>query len=99
MSELIIFRGLTAKINIPRSIGTKCYEFCKKTLEDRTGEETESIKSKYSDAPEEMNRVVLELWLKGKGKQPATWGTLVEVLKDIDLIGLAQEIEAVKSHS
>ena len=59
----------------------------------------ESIKSKYSDAPEEINRVVLELWLKGKGKQPATWGTLIEVLKDIDLIGLAEEIEAVMSHS
>ena len=99
MSDLIIFRGLTAKINIPQSIGTKCYEFCKKILEDRTGEEVESIRSKYSDVPEEINRVVLELWLKGKGKQPATWGTLIEVLKDVNLTDLAKEIEAVKSHS
>ena len=99
MSELIIFRGLTAKINIPRNIGTKCHEFCTKILEDTTGEEVESIRSKYSDTPEQINRVVLELWLKGKGKQPATWGTLIEVLKDIDLTNLAKEIEAVKSHS
>ena len=99
MSELIIFRGLTAKINIPRDIGTKCYDFGKKILEDTTGEEMESIRSKYSDAPEQINRMVLELWLMGKGKQPATWGTLIEVLKVIDLTDLAKEIEAVKSHS
>ena len=99
MSELIIFRGLTAKINIPRNISTKCYEFCKKILEDTTREEMESIKSKYSDTPEQINRVVLGLWIKRKGKQPATWGTLIEVLKYIDLTDLAKEIEAVKSHS
>ena len=34
MSELIIFRGLTAKINIPWDIDGKCYEFGKKILED-----------------------------------------------------------------
>ena len=59
MSELIIFRGLTAKINIPRDIGTKCYEFGKKLLEDTTGEEMGLITS--SDVPEQMNRMILEL--------------------------------------
>ena len=45
MSELIIFRGLTAEINIPRNNGTKCHEFCTKILEDTTGEEVESIEA------------------------------------------------------
>ena len=37
----------------------------------------EFIRKKYGDTPEQTNRMVLELWLKGKGKQPATWATLL----------------------
>lgn len=48
-----------------------------------------------SDVPEQMNMMILELWLGGKGKQPATWGTLIEVLKNVDLTDLTKEIEAV----
>ena len=55
----------------------------------------EFIRKKYGDTPEQINRMVLELWLKGKGKQPATWGTLI---KDIGLTDLAKEIEVVKLH-
>ena len=55
----------------------------------------EFIRKKYGDTPEQINRMVLELWLKGKGKQPATWATL---LKDIGLTDLAKEIEVVKLH-
>ena len=93
MSELIIFCGLTAKINIPRDIGTKCYEFGKKLLEDTTEKEMGLIAS--SDVPEQMNRMIRELWLGGKGKQPATWETLIEVLKNVDLTDLTKEIEPV----
>ena len=72
MSELIIFRGLTAKINIPRDIGTKCYEFGKKLLEDTTGEEKGLITS--SDVPEQMNRMILELWLGGRANSQQNGG-------------------------
>ena len=95
MSELIKFRGLTAKINIPQDIDGKCYEFGKKILEDTTGEEMEFITSNYGYTPEQINRMVLKLWLKGQGKQPATWATLT---KDIGLTDLAKEIEVVKLH-
>ena len=40
---------------------------------------------------------ILKKWLRGEGEQPATWRTLVQVLKDSDLNSLAEEIEAVKS--
>ena len=94
MSELIIFHGLTAKINIPRDIDGKCYEFVKKIQEDTQLEKKwSSLEKKYGDTPEKINRMVLELWLKGKGKQPATWATLIKGLTD-----LAKEIEVVKLH-
>ena len=44
---------------------------------------------------EQINSEILQEWLTGKGKQPVTWTTLVEVLRDIELSNLAGEIEAV----
>ena len=95
MSELIIFHGLTAKINIPRNIGTKCHEFCKKILEDTTGEDVESIRSKYIDAPEHINRVILELWLQIVSNMGHTDWSIKRYWSN----NLAKEIEAVKSHN
>ena len=45
---------------------------------------------------EEINTEILHEWLTGRGKQPVTWTTLVEVLRDTELSTLAGEIEAVK---
>ena len=42
-----------------------------------------SIKSKHQSDPSQINAEILEEWLAGKGKQPATWATLVEVLNSI----------------
>ena len=44
----------------------------------------------------EINMEIIQEWLTGRGKQPVTWATLVEVLHDIELSTLADEIEAVK---
>ena len=45
---------------------------------------------------EQINMEILQEWLAGRGKQPVTWATLVEILRDIELTALANEIEAVK---
>ena len=45
---------------------------------------------------EEVNTEILQEWLTGRGKQPVTWATLVEVLHDIELATLASDIETVK---
>ena len=47
---------------------------------------------------EEINKEILEQWITGRGTHPVTWKTLIEVLRDIELITLAVEIEAVKCH-
>ena len=51
---------------------------------------------KHSNDAERINTEILKEWLTGRGKQPVTWATLVEVLHDIELSTLAGEIEAVK---
>ena len=45
---------------------------------------------------EQINTEILQEWLSGRGKQPVTWTTLVEVLHDIELSTLAGDIETVK---
>ena len=45
---------------------------------------------------EQINMEIIQEWLAGRGKQPVTWATLVEVLRDIELSTLAVEIETIK---
>ena len=45
---------------------------------------------------EQINTEILQEWLTGRGKQPVTWVTLVEALRDIELSSLAGDIEATK---
>ena len=51
----------------------------------------------FQNDPERINEEILRQWLSGKGKQPVTWATLIEVLHDIGLSTLAKDISAVKS--
>ena len=45
---------------------------------------------------EQTNMEILEEWIAGRGKQPVTWSTLIEVLHDVELSTLAGEIAAIK---
>ena len=54
------------------------------------------IAHKHRENAEKINMEIFQEWLIGRGKQPVTWATLVEVLRDIELTALASEIEAVK---
>ena len=50
---------------------------------------------KHLNDAERINIEILKQWLTGRGKQPVTWATLIEVLHDIKLSTLANDIEAV----
>ena len=43
-----------------------------------------------------INIEIIEEWVAGKGKHPVTRKTLTEFLHDIELLTLAEEIEAIK---
>ena len=45
---------------------------------------------------DKTNTEILQAWLTGRGRQPVTWATLVEVLRDIELSSLAGDIVAIK---
>ena len=42
------------------------------------------------------NTEILKKWLTGRGRQPVTWATLVNVLRDVELFTLAGDIETAK---
>ena len=94
--ELLKFPGKKGDINIPRQIGTKFKHFGIFLLNDRTGARITSIITKYRDDAEQINLEVLGEWLKGNGKKPVTWRTLVGVLCDCDLPILSEQIRSVK---
>ena len=65
-------------------------------LDDRNGSRVKIMAHRHRHNTEQINREILQEWLTGRGKQPETWATLVEVLRDIQLTPLASEIEAVR---
>ena len=83
-------------INIPVEIGTEYIAFGVFLLNDPNGASVKSMAHHHLNKAKQINTEILQEWLTGRGKQPVTWATLVEVLCDIELSTLAGQIEAVK---
>ena len=84
-------------VNILVEIAVKFSQFGTFLLDDRTGSRVKIMECKHHYDAEQINMEILREWLAGRGKQPVTWTTFVEVLRDIELSTLAGEIETVKS--
>ena len=54
------------------------------------------MEHKHRGDAEQINMEILEEWVRGRGRQPVSWPTLTEVLRDVELRELASGIEAVK---
>ena len=93
--EIIRFRGRHRRINIPQEIGTQYFRFGACLLNDNNGARIRNMERKHMRDSEEINMDILQQWLEGSGRQPVTWATLVEVLKEADLTVLAGDIEEV----
>ena len=97
MPELLIFTCAdNTKVCIVKEIGTKYKQFGILLLQDKTGQSVKNIAHMHANDPERINTEILEQWLAGRGKQPATWDTLAEVLRDIGLSNLADGISNVQ---
>ena len=96
LKDLICFPMPGGKVNLAERIGVSYYEFGVLLLEDDDGDLIAAIEKEQGKSSANINREVFRLWLKGKGRQPVTWATLVAVLQDIGLVKLAKDIQAVK---
>ena len=52
-----------------------------------------ALREKYHQDPVEIVTAIYKEWISGTGRQPATWQTLVGVLREIEQNSLADDIE------
>ena len=83
-------------VRIPVEIATKYIQFGTFLLDDRNGSKINIMARKHHYDAEQINIEILQEWLTGRGKQPVTWATLIEVLHDIELSTLAGDISTCK---
>ena len=76
-----------------RIVGSTLQRFGTLLLEDDTGHKVDAIEL---DQWKQFRicREILKQWLEGKGKQPVTWGTLIDVLDQIKLTELSSDIRS-----
>ena len=64
---------------------------------DRTGHTVDRIAREHQLRPIDCCTEMLREWLQGRGRQPATWATLIDLLKDTDINNLAESLEGMMS--
>ena len=100
LPELLRFTCTDGRVvSIPMEVATKYVRFGVFLLDDRTGSRVKIMAHMHHYDPERINTEILQEWLIGRGKQPVTWETLVEVLCDIELFTLAGDIRTSKCPS
>ena len=77
-------------------ISTDYESFGIKLLQDSEGDIVENLKGEVQKT-QHMTRSIVRAWLKGTGKKPVVWRTLIDVLKRIKLQELADDISAALS--
>lgn len=87
------------KTDIVQRIGAKHHVFGINLLNDEDGSKTSGFEDRFGRDAYRICLEIFKLWLQGQGRKPVTWVTLVTVLKDIDLLTLASEIETSLTQS
>ena len=97
LPELLKFMCTDGRVlNIPEEIADKSIHFGTFLLEDKHGTRVKIMAYECLNNARQINIEIFQEWLTKRGRQPVTWETLVEVLRDIELFTLAGKIEAVK---
>jgi hypothetical protein len=81
-------------VNLTKKI-TNYIEYGTLLLEDNDGVLIDGIVKEHKSTSD-INYQILKMWIQGRGRQPATWVTLADVLHDVGLVGLAKNIEDAK---
>ena len=81
-----------SKINIPDKIGAQYQNLGCILLQDGDGSILEQLESDNRGQAADIKRAIMKRWLRGEGKMPVTWRTLIEVLETMKLKKLAQDM-------
>ena len=83
------------KVEIIKTIASKWKKFGIHFDFDEQGHILDTIAEKYPRDPIGCCTEMMKTWLEGRGRQPVTWATLTELLKDNEYNDLAQQLEDV----
>ena len=81
-------------LNVLKEIGTHYNMFGVLLLNDKTGATISALEQQHQCRATAINYEILQQWIRGSGKKPVTWETLVKVLRQIELNTLADKIES-----
>ena len=84
-------------VNIVESMATMYEEFGHHLLNDDSGNEVENIYTNNKGNVQTTTSAILSQWLKGSGKQPVTWETLIKVIETMRQLELARQIREALS--
>ena len=79
------------RLNVHEEVGDNYYKFGVFLLDDSTSNEVDEIEAAHKSNAARV-RTILKVWLNGKG-EPATWYSLIKVLRDCQLMHLANTLE------
>ena len=100
LPEFLSFKSSSGStINIVQQIGTHHSTLGPLLLNDEMGAVTAAIVSRHHQNADAINQEILTRWLQGQGKQPVTWSTVTDVLRDAGLPELTKTIQEGLSSS
>ena len=82
-------------MRIIEQIGVHYFEFGVCLLDDRAGNRVRAIETFRQSHPDMIISDILQEWLKGRGRRPETWSTLLACLHNTRLCALADNLENV----
>ena len=82
----------SSNFDIAERIGLSYKKVGGELLEDSSGNRVEIIWTDNFHQVVDTNVDILKEWLKGSGKRPVTWRTLIQVLEKYGEVELAQDI-------
>ena len=106
---IISFKSLGIPLNLPairhfpekndffdiaEEIGTDYELFAILLLEDNNGNKIKIIEKNKRGDVVDINVEILRQWLRGKGRRPVTWQTLIQCIRDSKLTVLSERIES-----
>lgn len=92
LPELLKFNTSSSTVNIVQQIGPHYSTLGPLLLNDNVGTVTAAIVSEHQRNADAINKEILTRWLQGHGKQPVTWSTLIDILKDVNM-GLSELVQ------
>ena len=99
LPELFYLETSSGSVNIVKQIGTHYSRLGPLLLSDDMGAVTSAIIVQYQRDADAINQEILTRWLQGQGKQPVTWSTLTDVMRDVGLSDLARLIKEALTSS